>query len=85
MFDMIGKQFFSALAEAIERRLGRDHPCFTAVDRVANDAGATAEAQAALAALDPDMAERLMADAHTALRERPASILGAWRGTGLRH
>lgn len=85
MFDMIGKPFFSALREAAERRLGCKHPCLVAIGRAAVEGGAvaTAEAQAALAGLDPELAAELMADAHKALRESPASILTAWQGGSL--
>lgn len=86
MFHMIGKPFFNALREAAERRVGCEHPCIVAIERAAVEGGAeaTAEAQAALAALDPDMLGKLMADAHKVLRESPVSILGAWPG-GVRH
>lgn len=82
MFDTIGKPFFEALRAAAERRLGHEHPCLVVIDRAAREGGAdaTLEAQAALAALDAAMLTRLMADAHKALREGPASILGAWQG-----
>ncbi|WP_395447869.1 hypothetical protein ACHMW7_23610 [Aminobacter sp. UC22_36] len=87
MFDTIGKPFFEALRAAAEPRLGREHPCLAAIERAAGEGGgdATVEAQATLAALDPDMLASLMADAHKPLRESPVSMPGAWQGGGVRH
>jgi hypothetical protein len=70
MFDTIGKPFFEALRSTAERRLERGHPCLVAIERAAGvgDGDATAAAQAALAALDPETLTSLMADAHKALR-----------------
>ncbi len=84
MFEIIGQSLFAALRDAAERRLGRDHPCFSTLDRAVNETGpaATEAAQAAIAALDPGIAAALMAEAHRALRENPHAILGAWQGSG---
>lgn len=81
MFDIIGESLFAALRDAVEHRLGRDHPCFAAVDQAVEETGpaATQAVQAAIAGLDPEIAAALMADAHKSLRENSRVILGAWR------
>lgn len=87
MFDTIGKPFFEALRAAAEQRLEPEHPCRAAIERAAGVGGrdATVAAQAALAALDPDLQAGLMADAHKALRESKLSILDLWPGGGSGH
>ena len=87
MLDVIGERLFAALRGAAEQRLGRDHPCFAALDKAAGDTGpAVVQAvQAALAALEPSLAAALMADAHKALRENPQGILGSWSGGSRPH
>ena len=87
MFDGAGAMFFKALCQVAERRLGRGHPCLAAIAAAAESGNpdTTRAAQEALGALDPDVAAALMADAHKVLRENPAALLDAWRGTGARH
>jgi len=87
MFEQTGKAFFSALRAAAERRLERDHPCLIALDNAAKESRALAvqTAQDALAALDPETMNALMADTHKALRQNLGSILGAWPIGHIRH
>jgi hypothetical protein len=87
MAEQTGKALFRAMREAAERRLERDHPCLVALDNTAKDGSPDTiqTAQKALAALDPDALNVLMADTHKALREYPRSILGAWPISGIRH
>lgn len=87
MFETTGKTFFQALQAAAEKRLGQQHPCCLAIAEAARDPDATAvrAAQAALNGLPKEVLVALMADAHKALREDPAAILGAWSGSASRH
>lgn len=89
MFDVSGKAFFMALRAAIERHLGADHPSHVVVERACKGEEATAAdtraVQDALGALAPDVAARLMADVHKAMRESPDGILAMWHGSGTLH
>lgn len=87
MFETTGRTFFQALHAAAEKRLGQEHPCCRAIAEAARNPEATAvrAAQAALNGLPKEVLVALMADAHKALREDPAAILGAWSGSASRH
>jgi hypothetical protein len=80
MFDNVGQAFFAALSTVVEKRLGREHPCFQALDAVVEkpDPSHTVAVQTALDGLDPAMLAEIMAETHKALRENPAAILGFW-------
>lgn len=87
MFEMTGEAFFDAVRQAAERRLDQDHPCLLVLRAAArgNDPAATAAAQEALDALDPETVTAIMAEAHKILRESPAGILASWKPGGTRH
>lgn len=87
MFDLAGATFFAALRDAAQKQLGRDHPCFQAVEAAAAncEAASIAAAQSALNSLDPEVLNGLMEQTHKSLRENPAAVLDAWPGGGARH
>ncbi|MFB2550486.1 hypothetical protein [Ensifer soli] len=87
MFDSFGPAFFAALHRAAQDRLDPGHPCLErlAAAGAADDPAATLAAQEALAALDPAVAEAVMAQAHRLLRENPAGLLSAWPSAPTRH
>lgn len=74
MFDAIGKPFFTELARAAEQALGAEDPCTIALRKAAQSAATEdiAAAQTRLMSLPDQVSDRLMAQAHAALRASPA-------------
>lgn len=84
MRQTAGQTLFSVLRDVAARQLGREHPCWRAIDAALVD-GEVAAAQAALHALEPATLERLMSETHKIMREDPAHILEAWGGGAPKH